>query len=94
MIVFWKDDEQHLKNIEEILGLLGMEIVSLKMQKCGLLSGIVYYLGHKIRPVKLTAALEPTKAIEKTPFWMTRPSYFRSSGLASSIDGSLESVPE
>lgn len=63
VIVFSPDYKQKLKDLEEILGLLDKEEVTLKKKKGNLFRRRVDYLGHTTIQGRLAAALGPTRDI-------------------------------
>lgn len=63
VIVFYTDENQHLKDLDEILGRLDKAGVTIRMKKCRPFSRRVDYLGHKILPGKMADATDPKKAI-------------------------------
>lgn len=53
IIIFSKDIEEHLNQVDEILTTLGDPGVTLNLKKCQCFSGSVEYLGHIIQPGRL-----------------------------------------
>lgn len=53
IIISWKDIEEHLHNVDEILTILGEAVVTLNLKKCRFFSDSVDYLGHIIRPLEI-----------------------------------------
>ena len=53
IIIFSKDHETHLKDVEEILSALRQEGLPLKLKNCKFFQDSVEYLGHVIRPGEL-----------------------------------------
>ena len=68
VIVFSKNEEEHVAHVDEVLTLLRSAGVSLKLKKCEFFKPKVDYLGHVITPGKLAVATENTKAFEHAAF--------------------------
>lgn len=66
--IFFKLPEEHLKHIEEVLGLLMATGMTLKVKKCHFISKSINYLGHMISPGKLQVAKMATEAIESLTY--------------------------
>ena len=73
VIVFGKSTEQHLKDVDEVLTLLGDAGVSLKIRKCEFFQPRVNYLGHVITPGKLSIATNRVAGFEKAKFPENKP---------------------
>jgi len=54
LIIFSTDAESHLSHLDTVLTLLGKHGVTLKAQKCHLFTIEVEYLGHVVRPGRLS----------------------------------------
>jgi len=67
-IIFSADAESHLSRLESVLTLLGQHGETLKAQKCHLFSNEVEYLGHVVRPGRLSVNEKNFKAIKKAVF--------------------------
>ena len=68
VIVFSKNVEQHLKDVDVVLKLLGKAGVSLKLKKCEFFQPKVNYLGHVVTPGKLSIALNRLDGFENAAF--------------------------
>jgi len=66
IIVYSADAESHLSHLEKVLTLLGENGVTLKAKKCHLFSSEVEYLGHVIRPGRISVNEKNLKAIRKS----------------------------
>ena len=64
IIVFSQTPEEHLRHLDEVLGLLYGAGLSLKLSKCNFFRDTVSYLGHIIRPGKLEVAVKNTEALK------------------------------
>lgn len=51
IVIYVKLPDEHIDCVCEILVLFFIEIVSLKLNKCSLLPGMIHNLGHVICPV-------------------------------------------
>ncbi len=60
VIVFSQSMESHLSHLDEVLSLLGKDGVSLKLEKCHFFKESVDYVGHVIRPGRLSLAEKNT----------------------------------
>ena len=65
VIIFSKDVESHLKDMDEVLRLLHQAGVTLKLKKCSWFTKKFHYLGHDITPGKLAVAKAPTDSFAK-----------------------------
>jgi len=65
IIVYSTDAESHLSHLEKVFTLLGENGVTLKAKKCHLFSNEVEYLGHVIRPGRISVNEKNLKAIRK-----------------------------
>jgi len=72
LIIFSADAESHLSHLDTFLTLLGKHVVTLKAQKCHLFSNEVEYLGHVVRPGRLSGNEKNLKAIKKAVFPKTQ----------------------
>jgi len=72
LIIFSADAESHLSHLDTVLALLGKHGVTLKAQKCHLFSNEVEYLGHVVRPGRLSMNEKNLKAIKKAVFPKTQ----------------------
>ena len=68
MIIFSKDIESHLKDVDEVLRLLHQAGVTLKLKRCYWFTKKVDYLGHDITPGKLAVAKAPTDSFATATF--------------------------
>ena len=68
VIVFSKNEKEHVAHVDEVLTLLRSAGTSLKLKKCEFFKPKVDYLGHVITPGKLAVATENTKAFEHAAF--------------------------
>ena len=68
VIVFSHSHEQHIKDVNQVLTLLGEAGVSLKLKKCEFFQPKVNYLGHVVMPGKLAIASERTSGFAKAAF--------------------------
>jgi len=65
IIVFSAGAESHLSHLEKAFTLLGKNSVTLKAKKCRLLSNQVEYLGHVIRPGRISVNEKNLRALRK-----------------------------
>jgi len=65
IIVYSTDAESHLSHLQKVFTLLGENGVTLKAKKCHLFSNEVEYLGHVIRPGRISVNEKNLKAIRK-----------------------------
>ena len=72
LIIFSADAESHLSHLDTMLTLLGKQRVTLKAQKCHLFTHEVEYLGHVVRPGRLSVNEKSLKAIKKASFPQTQ----------------------
>jgi len=72
MIVFSHDAETHLSHLDEVFTLQGNAGVTLKAKKCHLFSNKVDYLGHVVRPGRISVNERNLKAIRKAQFPKTQ----------------------
>jgi len=72
LIIISDDAESHLPHLDMVLTLLGKHEVTLKAQKCHLFSNEVEYLGHVVRPGRLSVDEKNLKAIKKAVFPKTQ----------------------
>ena len=68
VIVFSKSMEQHVQDVDKVLGLLGASGVSLKLKKCEFFQPRVNYLGHVVTPGKLSVAADRTQGFNNSTF--------------------------
>lgn len=68
VIVFSKSVEQHVRDVDEVLQLLGAAGVSLKLKKCEFFQPRVNYLGHVITPGKLSMAADRAQGFRNSTF--------------------------
>jgi len=68
LIIFSADAESHLSHLDTVLTLLGKHGVTLKAQECHLFTNEVEYLGHVVRPGRLSVNEKNFKAIKKASF--------------------------
>ena len=68
VIIFSKDIESHLKDVDEVLRLFYQAGVTLKLKKCSWFTKKVHYFGHDITPGKLAKAKSPTDSFAKATF--------------------------
>jgi len=72
LIIFSADAESHLSHLDTVLTLLGKHGVTLKAQQCHLFTNEVEYLGHVVRPGRLSVNEKNLKAIKKASFPQTQ----------------------
>jgi len=72
LIIFSADAESHLSHLDTVLTLLGKHGVTLKAKKCHLFTNEVEYLGHVVRPGRLSVDEKNRKAIKKASFPQTQ----------------------
>jgi len=72
LIIISPDAESHLSHSDMVRTVLGKHGVTLKAQKCHLFSNKVEYLGHVVRPGRLSLNEKNLKAIEKALFPKTQ----------------------
>jgi len=72
IIVFSHDAETHLSHLDEVFTLQGNAGVTLKAKKCHLFSNKVDYLGHVVRPGRISVNERNLKAIRKAQFPRTQ----------------------
>lgn len=68
IIVFSKAADDHLRHLDQVFTLLGEAGVTLKASKCHLFSNEVEYLGHVVRPGRISVNEKNLKAIKKARF--------------------------
>jgi len=68
LIIFSADAESHLSHLDTVLTLLRKHGVTLNAQKCHVYSNEVEYLGHVVRPGRLSVNEKNLKAINKAIF--------------------------
>lgn len=59
VIVSYPSGAQHIRDVNEILGLIQKAGVTIKLEKCQFFKGKVSNLGHTIIPSKLAAVVKP-----------------------------------
>ncbi len=72
IILFSKTFEDHKRNVAEVISLLKAPGLSLKLRKCKIFEWAVDYLGHVIRPGRLSVAERNTGAIRRATYPTTR----------------------
>jgi transposase InsO family protein len=72
VIIFSSSRKMHLQHVNEALNLLGGAGLSLKLSKCHFFQEAVDYLGHVIRPGKLSVAEKNTAALRNAPLPRTQ----------------------
>jgi len=72
LIIFSSDAESHRSHLATVVSLLWKHGVTLKEQKCHLFSNEVEYLGHVMRPERLSVNEKNLKAIKKAVFPKTQ----------------------
>jgi len=72
LIIFTANSDLHLSHLDTVLTLLGKHGVTLKAQKCHLFTNEVEYLGHVVRPGRLSVNEKNIKAIKKSRFPQTQ----------------------
>jgi len=72
IIVFSHDAETHLSHLDKVFTLLGNAGVTLKAKKCHLFSNEVEYLGHVVRPGRISVNEKNLKAIRRAQFPKTQ----------------------
>ena len=70
--VFSHDAETHLSHLDRVFTLLGNADVTLKAKRCHLFSNEVEYLGHVVRPGRISVNEKNLKAIRKAQFPKTQ----------------------
>jgi len=65
LIIFSADAESHLSHLDTVLTLLRKHGITLKAQNCHLFSNEMEYLGHVVRPGRLSVNEKNLKAIKK-----------------------------
>jgi len=70
--IFSADAEAHMPHLDTVLTLLGKHGATLKAQKCHLFSNEVEYLGHVVRPGRLSVNEKNLKSIKKAVFPKTQ----------------------
>ncbi len=63
VIVFSQSQEDHLRHVDEILGALGRDGVTLKLSKCSFFTDRIKYLGHIIRHLTLEIEEAATRSM-------------------------------
>jgi len=72
LMIFSVDAQSHLSHLDTVLTLLRKHGVTLKTQKCHLFSNGVEYLGHVVRPGRLSVNEKNLKIIKKAVFPKTQ----------------------
>jgi len=72
IIAYSADAESHLSHLEKVFTLLGENGVTLKAKICHLFSNEVEYLGHVIRPGRISVNKKNLKAIRKAIYPKTK----------------------
>ena len=72
LIIFSADAESHLSHLDTVLTLLGKHGVTLRAQECHLFTNEVEYLGHVVRPGRLSVNMKILKAIKKASLPQTQ----------------------
>lgn len=67
ILITGKTEEEHLRNLDEVLTRLEKEGLTLKKEKCQFLLEVVEYLGHTISAKGLQPSEKKTKAIAQAP---------------------------
>ena len=67
ILVSGRDDNEHLKNLEEVLSVIKNAGLHLKRSKCVFLQDEVTYLGFKITKEGVSPLAEKVKAVQKAP---------------------------
>ena len=67
ILVTGVDDDEHLKNLEQVLSRLAEYVIKAKENKCTFLSESVRYLGYKINSRRLHAVPDKIQAIVNAP---------------------------
>ena len=107
VIVFGKTTEQHLKDVDNVLQLLGDAGGTLKIKKCEFFQPKVNYLGHVITPGKLEVARNRVSGFANAKFPGNKPimrsflgaaNYYRQfirifAGIARPFDAMLKQEP-
>jgi len=88
LIIFSADAESHLSHLDTVLTLLGKPGVTLKTKKRHLCVNEVGYLGHVVRPGRLSVNEKNLKAIKKAIFPQTRTQLRSFLGISMSTVGS------
>ena len=72
LIIFSADAESHLSHLDTVPTLLGKHGVTFKAQKCHLFINEEEYLGHVVRPGRLSVNEKNLKAIKEAIFSQTQ----------------------
>lgn len=72
VIVFSRNMKDHVKHVDEVLGLLQQAEVTLRLRKCAFFQRTVEYLGHQITPGKLGVSEGNTRALRDADFPRTQ----------------------
>ena len=72
VIIFSKNDDEHLKHLEEVFRLLRDAGVTLRLSKCSFFQSEVKYLGHVIRPGRLAILQKNVEAISRADIPRTK----------------------
>lgn len=71
VIIFSRSYAEHVKQLDQVLTLMGSAGISLKLKKCDFFKPSVSYLGHVIAPGKLSVAEDTAAASAKCTFLRT-----------------------
>ena len=67
IVIVTKDNDSHLKKLEEVLHALADSQLKLKIRKCNFFTQQVKFLGYKLTPEGLTMDETRTKSLENMP---------------------------
>ena len=68
IIIFSRDEESHLRHVDQVLEALHRANVTIKLSKCDFFTNKVKYLGHIIKPGKLSVDKVRVKALEAVSY--------------------------
>ena len=67
ILVTWKSDDEHLRNLEEVLKRLSSSGLKLKKSNWSLMKESVQYLGHRIGAQEVHTTPDKTTGIQRAP---------------------------
>ena len=67
ILIACTDDQEHLRNMEEVIKGLQYHVICLKLSKCSFLQGSVEYLGHHIHAEGLCTTSRKVEAVQFAP---------------------------
>ena len=68
VLIFSRQQEDHIKHVDEVLTLLENAGISLKLRKCQFFRKSLDYLGHVLLPGRIAIAKDNTSAISEATF--------------------------